>query len=68
MCPASLNRALCSQDASSAETWQAFQAAGLEVGHPPSSGSIWEHKALCEAAGLILQTPPDLSGWSGAAI
>ena len=39
---------------------QAFYAAGLEVVRLPSLGSTWEHKALCEAAGHMLQASPQV--------
>ena len=48
----------------SAEMRQAFYGAGLEVVRLPSSGSTWEHKALCGAAGHMLQAPPQLH-WAG---
>ena len=41
---------------------QAFYAAGLEAVRLPSLGTTWEHKALCEAAGHMLQASPQV--WS----
>lgn len=39
---------------------QAFYAAGLEAVRLPILGSTWEHKALCEAAGHMLQASPQV--------
>ena len=43
---------------SSCLSLQAFYAAGLEAVRLPSLGHTWEHKALCEAAGHMLQAYP----------
>ena len=47
------------QDAASADM-AALCTAGLEVLRQPNLGSTWEHKALCEAAELMLQAHPQL--------
>ena len=54
MWPAALHTASCSQEA---ETWQALQAAVLEVVCLPSLSSTWEHKALCRVARAHAKSP-----------